>query len=421
MSLSAQEFAPVAPMLSGVAAPTCRAIVTIPARNEATCLPRCLDALHNQITAEGERLGSDAYEVLLLLNNTTDRSREVAQAWKAEHADLALHVLERSWPAEDAHVGTARRYLMDTAWTRLQRTSTTRTTAILATDADSVVAPDWIAQNLRALEEGADVVGGQLHLLPEDLTGLPVEVQRRYWRDRHYASLVARLEDELDPRPGDRCPRHLDHFGASLGCSPGAYAAAGGMPMYPYLEDEAFVDGVRRSNRVLRHDPRVRVYTSARLDGRAAVGMSGQLRMWGDLPNDAAHTVLSAAFLQHRFRYLKGLREIFRARRMSELRMPTEEWKGWVETCLRDESTCPAFFGAINSEALTAETFQGAQKQPIEEAIEELEAYLEGKAVARTGSSESAVSAASSAKSEETVATSLSGVSVISEAAGARQ
>ena len=50
--------------------------------------------------------------------------------------------------------------------------------------------------------------------------------------------------------------------------------------MREYLEDEALCQLLRRHDLALRHSPHVQVFTSARRDGRAEVGLSWQLREW---------------------------------------------------------------------------------------------------------------------------------------------
>ena len=363
------------PLIGGLADAMCQACITIPARNEEATLARCLDGLSGQRDLQGRLLPHRCFEILLLLNNCTDASHAVACEWQARHPTVALHVIECTLPPEQAHVGTARRLLMDTAWLRLQGT-VAEPAAILTTDADTVVAEDWIARNLCALGEGADVVGGLVSLLPDDLMSLPRAVRLRYERDRRYAALVARLEDALDPSAGDRCPRHLDHFGASLACTPEAYAAVGGMPAVSPLEDEAFVDCIRRANRRLRHDPLVRIYTSARLHGRAAVGMARQLRLWHDLPNDDAQVVPSADFLIHRFGTLQQLRRAFETKDPAGLVPPTAWWETTFAKALEHQTTCPGFLGAIFCDVLISEAFSGQREQSIQHAIGDLEAYL---------------------------------------------
>ncbi len=372
---SAPPFAPMQPLLSGSADPRCCAVVAIPARDEEAVLGRCLQALAGQVDAQGNRLELRCFEVLLLLNNCADRSAAVARAFQAAHPELALHVLERHLPPEQAHVGTARRWLMDTAWHRLQAASAA-TRCLLSTDADTMVAPDWIAQNLQALGNGADVVGGWVDLVRDEFAALPAALQGCYRQDRRYAALVAELEDRLDPQPGDAWPRHLDHFGSSLACTPEAYAAAGGLPAVTPLEDEAFIDSVRRAGLRLRHEPAVRVYTSARLAGRAPVGMAGQLRLWHNMDGPRAQEVPSAAFLQHRFRTLRRLREIFRTKQVGDLPLPTRWWAETFARALAEQTSCPEFLAAVYCDILIQESFAGPATEPVTEAIASLGAMV---------------------------------------------
>ncbi len=370
-----ESFNPWPSLVGGLVEPECRACITVPARNEEQGLRRCLDAFAAQLELDGAPMPANSYEVVLLLNNCTDASGGVAQAWRAKHPSaMPLHVVERTLPAEQAHVGTARRMLMDTAWHRLQH-AVPDAAAILSTDADTVVAPDWVAQNLAALQ-AADVVGGSVTLLPEQLAALPRAVRRCYDRDREYAELIARLEDVLDPQENDRWPRHLDHFGSSLACTPAAYAKAGGLPPITPLEDEAFVDRVRHAGLRLRHAPDVHVYTSARMYGRAVMGLAGQLRLWSRLPDREAHLVRSAAFLEHRFRLLRRLREIFNSKSLGDLRLPTEWWRNTFAEALREQTTCPGFLGAVYCDILIAESFPDAQEETIDEAISGLHRRL---------------------------------------------
>ena len=369
------SFHPCSPLLPGRAAPACRASVIIPARDEAAALPACLDAFAKQTDTLGAPLGASVFEIVLMLNNCTDDSPAVARRWQVAHPEVGLHILERTLEPAQAHAGTARLLLMDTAWHRLGGLCA-EGCAILSTDADSIVAPDWIAQNLAALARGADAVGGAIELKAGEYDALPEQVRRCYRRDRRYAELIARLEDLLDSQPGDPWPRHLDHFGSSLACTPAAYARAGGMPAVTPLEDEAFVDRLRRADLCLRHEPAVRVFTSARLDGRATLGLAGQLRSWGELPDEAAHMVPSAAYLAHRFRSLRQLREIFRKGSADGLPRRLQPWRDRMRCALLQEETIPGFLTAIDCDGLIAATFSGACKQRIDDAIRGLEAVL---------------------------------------------
>ena len=230
----------------------CLAFVVIPARNEERGLPATLDALRHQVDLHGQPLAHATFEVLLLLNNCTDGSAAVAAAYAGRHPGFQLILLEESFPPEQAHVGTARRMLLDLACARCEQTGGL---ALLSTDADTIVAPDWLARNLQALAAGAEVVGGVIHLFEKDYAALEPGVRAAYDHDREYQSLVARLESLLDPDEADPWPRHLEHFGASLACTPAVYRRSGGLPAVKPLEDVAFIQALRRVGARIRHAP----------------------------------------------------------------------------------------------------------------------------------------------------------------------
>lgn len=370
-------YAPVTSLVPGIAAPECRVCVAIPACNEEASLSACLDAFAGQVDVSGSPLPYACFEVLLLLNNCRDRSAAVARAWQLAHPAVALHPVELTLPPAKANAGTARRLLLDTAWQRL-RAGRLTPSAMLCTDADSTVAPDWIAQNLQALERGADAVGGQIELAEADVQQMPEGLRGCYRRDRQYGELVSHLEHLLDPQPGDPWPRHQHHFGSSLACTPQAYAKAGGMPESPVLEDAAFVHQLRRAGLRLRHEPAVRIFTSGRLQGRAKMGLAAQLTTWRELPSEAAHLVQSAAFLAHRFRTLCLLRQAFSSSSVARVSFPTAEWRCWATKAVETEHSVPDFLAAIDSDSLIDATFKGARDQPIRQAIAALAAAIAG-------------------------------------------
>ncbi len=372
--MSSMNFRPEITLMQGTAHENCRAVVILPARNEETCLAATLDALAAQVALTGARIPADAMETLLLLNNCTDDSAAVVRQWQARHPGFILHLLECILPGEVAHVGTARRLLMDTAWSRLAgRTAS----AILSTDADTLVAPDWVAQNLRAIENGADAVGGVIDLMDGDLDSLPSGARDAYLRDRKYQRLVAELESWLDPQEGDPWPRHLEHFGASLACTPQIYARAGGLPPVKPLEDVAFVNALRRVGARLRHDPAVVVKTSARLDGRAEVGLSGQLRIWQDMSESSQpHVVRSCEWLTHRFECLGRLRKVCRSAETEELESLPAAWHSHLLRARGEVLSVSEFLGVIDSEGLIGESYRGESDALISLTIEKLEETL---------------------------------------------
>ena len=184
---------------------------------------------------------------------------------------LALHVAELWLPTAQAHVGRARGLLMDAACARLEAVD--QPAGIIAsTDADTRVAPTWLAGIQAEIALGADAVGGRI--LTEATRPELLPLRRNQARDAAYRQLCARLEDLLDPTPADPWPRHHQHFGASLALTARAYCQVGGLPEVRFLEDEALCQALRRHDLTVRHSPRVQVLTSARQQGRVEVGLS---------------------------------------------------------------------------------------------------------------------------------------------------
>lgn len=257
-----------------------RVSVIIPAKDEATNLPATLAALAAQTTMQGQPLAFDSYEVIVLANNCRDTTAAVVRSQAQRFPGLVLHVAELCLQGEMAHVGRARRLLMDEACARLEQVGASAG-IIASTDADTRVVPTWLAAIQTEIAAGADAVGGRILTEAEEYRrpGLQA-LQRIQTRDAAYHLLCARLEDQLDPVPTDRWPRHHQHFGASLALTTQAYRQVGGLPEVRFLEDEALCQALRRHDLTLRHSPAVQVFTSARRDGRVEVGLSWQLREW---------------------------------------------------------------------------------------------------------------------------------------------
>lgn len=304
-----------------------RCAIVLPARNESALLPIALQAIAEQRHVPFE------YEVIVLANNCSDDTAARARSFAANCRACAVHVVEVAWPAELANVGRARRALMEEATQRVQRAGSLRG-LVISTDADTRVAPDWLRATAAAIDAGADAVGGRI--VPELDDGLTATAKRLVRLDDAHRIWRTRLESLVDPDPADPWPRHHQHFGASLAVTAEAYRAVGGQPLVPYLEDEALVRVLRLEDKRIRHCPQVRVHTSARLDGRAEVGLSWQLREWstraagasGPLVADPAHE----------------------ARRWAQRRLARQLWR---RARLSRERAEPGAIGAI--EALAGE------------------------------------------------------------------
>ena len=288
------------------------ATVIVPAKNEARVLGRTLGALARQFDRQGRGLNPRSYEVILLVNNSSDDTAGVARQFAREQPAFALKITEGTFAEPEAHIGNVRRHLMEQACARLERTAGSNG-VILSTDADTEVAPDWMAQNLREIAAGADAVGGLIRLDNQERSRLPEQIRSMQALDNRYRTLVAWLEDCHDPQPHDRWPRHQYHFGASLAVTVEAYRAVGGLPPERKLEDVAFFQALIRQDWRFRHSPLVKIRTSARLDGRTAVGLAEQLNHWESEEHAGTETpVDSVRFLELLFRSRRAFRQLWR-------------------------------------------------------------------------------------------------------------
>ena len=259
--------------------PRLRVSVAIPAHREVEALAACLRALANQTDLRGMPLDPACFEIILLVNNSSDGSTALAHRFADRHPELALHIVDLTLAPEHAHVGWARRLAMDEAFDRFRLLD--RSDGVIATtDADTLVAPDWIARTLAEMEQGADAVGGRLMVFPAGLLKADPQLWRATVMHRRYEALADRLASLADPDPFDTWPRHGDHGGASLAATAAAYLRAGRLPPLPSGEDKAFYRALRSSGARFRHSPEVRVFTSDRLQGRAPGGMAATLSRW---------------------------------------------------------------------------------------------------------------------------------------------
>ncbi len=290
--------------------PQLKLSVIVPVRNEADGLTKTLAALAFQVDALGNALDPATYEVLVLANNCTDDTADTACDFARRHPHLALHVAEKTLPPSLAHVGAARRLLMDASCRRLLSCGRERG-VIASTDGDTRPAPDWVHQMLSEIAAGADAVGGRIRV--ERQRGEDREARLYCLRDTAYQRGLARLESLIDPDPADPWPRHSQFFGGSLGITAEAYCRVGGLPPLPCLEDVALEDVLRRADACIRHSPQVRVSTSARQEGRTPLGLSSQLREWGEMGRTGhAHWVQQPAAVAARFRARRILRRLWR-------------------------------------------------------------------------------------------------------------
>lgn len=208
--------------------------VVVPAHDEQDHIGACLKAI--AIAARCPSLEGEPVLVIVVLDACSDDTGEIARA--SGVPTLAIHArnvgMARAQGAQLALAGGAR-------W-------------LAFTDADSIVAPDWLSKQL-ALR--SDAVCGTVEVRDWGSYGEPMR--------RHYAATYTDADG------------HSHIHGANLGVSAAAYLGAGGFPPLACSEDVALVDALRSSGASIAWSAAPRVVTSARRNFRAAGGFGETL------------------------------------------------------------------------------------------------------------------------------------------------
>ena len=357
-----------------------RAVVCVPARNEAEVLPRLIRSLDQQSgTGDGVCL-----RVVVLANNCTDDTVATLYALErnAQIPHLALRIIEATIASPDAHVGTARRRALDAGAAWLDQEGVTEG-VLISTDADAVAPADWVTANLRALRN-AELVGGRLVLHGEAPAG-DSRLAALHARIEEYWVAVRRLEEVLDPPTHDPAPRHGDHVAASLALRADLYRRVGGLPMLPCGEDNALVARVRWYGGRVRHCPGVSIAVSDRGTGRVTGGMATEmLRRTRVAQGLETYSLPSAAHwralmerrrrLAQCFMHPDGTAAALRAMGVSD-----------ADLAAIDCETCPNGIALVERvEAQVGEGIPQAVPVPLDEALTGLQAMLRGSQPART-------------------------------------
>jgi glycosyltransferase involved in cell wall biosynthesis len=263
--MNVAALAPIAPPRA-----SCRLTVAIPAHNEERLICATLETLARQNTIEGAPLDSELFDVIVFANNCCDATAEAARAFAASHPRLAIFVVSGALPAGRAHVGMARRLVMDLAASRFLAAGMPRG-LVATTDADTLVEPDWVA-NILLESKNVDAVAGHVTIAESDLASLLAPVRFLYARERAYRRARAEISSALDPLSYDPAPRHASFVGASFAVAAETYVAAGGVPVVPVLEDLGFYEALCRIDARVRHSLHVRARTSGRRISRVDGG-----------------------------------------------------------------------------------------------------------------------------------------------------
>jgi hypothetical protein len=250
------------PNLIGISRTVHAIAIAIPIRDEARRIGSCLAALSRQsVTAD---------HVVLLLNNCTDGSAEVVRA--IHPAPYRLHIIECNLEGPSASAGVARGMAMKYAASLIPEG------VILTTDADGEVPENWIEENLRAIEEGADAVCGMAVIDPFEALFIPSHLHEDDAGEVAYGRLLDEIASVVLPDPGDPWPRHTEDSGASIAIKASMLLRIGGVPFLSSEEDRALIRMLRLVDARVRHDPQISVTVSGRIEGRAQGGMADTIR-----------------------------------------------------------------------------------------------------------------------------------------------
>lgn len=241
-----------------------RIAIAVPARDEAATIGACVDRLCG-LDADSRH---ERPIVVVAANNCHDQTAGIAEA----HGAVGLNV---TLPPERAHAGWARRLALESAASFLHAPGD----LLLCTDADTLVAPDWLSRTIDYIEAGWDAVAGLARLDPGELRALAPAHRARLAMITRYAKALDFLKARQDG--SEPWPRHFYEGGASMAVTLRAFRGVGGAPTPRVGEDKALFEAIRRRGGRVRHPLDVKVITSARLAGRAEGGASDTLALWG--------------------------------------------------------------------------------------------------------------------------------------------
>ena len=210
--------------------------VIVPAHNEAEHISACVQAL--SVAARCERLNGEAVTVIVVLDACSDATAALARSAGA----VTISVNARN-------VGFARARGADLALQRGARW-------LAFTDADTLVAPDWLAAQLAL---GCDAVCGTVAVSDWSSHG----ERTRQHHDTTYRDVDGH--------------RHI--HGANLGVSASAYRRVGGFRPLHSSEDVALVEALQACAATIAWSAAPRVVTSSRRNYRAPAGFGAALEL----------------------------------------------------------------------------------------------------------------------------------------------
>jgi glycosyltransferase involved in cell wall biosynthesis len=220
--------------------------VLIPASNEEKLLPRCIRSTLLAAALLPPPITSD---IVVVSDSSTDRTRQIA-------AEL-LRSCGTVITAEVRTAGTARALAAECALTR--RRAPLERCWLANTDADCIIPPRWLIDQLRLADEGIEGIAGTISVDSFEEHGPEVA-------DRFRTTYI------IEP---DGSHRHV--HGANLGVRADAYLRAGGWADLRTAEDHDLWNRLLRSRCATVSTSRIEVATSGRKTGRAPHGFADAL------------------------------------------------------------------------------------------------------------------------------------------------
>ena len=217
--------------------------VVIPAHDEALHIARALDSVLDAVDLLPSSVRA---QVVVVADACTDGTASIARSTLQERGKVVVS-LARS-------VGVSRALGMQRILTRWQHPF--ERTWLANTDADSVVPPTWLTDQLALADAGATAVAGVIEVdsFSDLVPGAgPVFRQRYAFRDG---------------------VEHPHVHGANLGVRADAYLDVGGWASLVTAEDHDLWNRLRARGWPVRADPAVVVTTSGRRVGRAPLGFA---------------------------------------------------------------------------------------------------------------------------------------------------
>ncbi len=259
-------------------------LFVVPAKDEEENISACLAGFEHQTDTEGYPLDPSLFEVLVLVNNTTDDT--IRQALAARRHP-GIHVVSVDLPPHYAHIGWARRLAMEWGSQRLVQNGHPEG-ILVSTDADSQLAPDFVSELMQTFASPNVHAAGAMLLVREEIGGNVFADLRNYFS----------LEKQLRQRAQQEVAFELvhSHFsGAGFAVRQRMYAEIGGLSPMPYNEDKYFYQKLLQRDACVKMNDRLVIYTSSRMAGRTEWGMAAQLMKWKKAEESGEYVFVSAA------------------------------------------------------------------------------------------------------------------------------